>query len=222
MKTLKAECNLRCAAFKEKKLHEMSKLKLQIVTLTSTKKDLDSKMASNSTNRRLKDEVLEHQKTKEVFKIKLDTKDQLIDLLKKDKSDLISRQKELNKKLDSVEKEYRSFHKAFTLEMTKQQRQLSLQSSRVSERLRDRQQKEDLRQESFIQLQQQMKNACAGRNMDLQHGASDMVSSFRGSSAVPPSPIAANNFATQAPPPPTAAMTNEQFEYLFNHFSKKN
>ena len=78
--------------------------------------------------------------------------------------------------------------------MTKQQRQLSLQSSRVSERLRDRQQKEDLRQESFIQLQQQMKNACAGRNMDLQHGASDMVSSFRGSSAVPPSPVAVNNF----------------------------
>jgi hypothetical protein len=64
------------------------------------------------------------------------------------------------------------------------------------------------------------KNACAGRNMDLQHGATNMVSSFRVSSAVPPSPVVANNFATHAPqpPPPTAAMTNEQFEHLFNHF----
>ena len=223
IKSLKAECNFRCTAYKEKKLHEISKLKLQIVTLTNNKKDLENKTSANSTNRRLKDKVLEHKKTKEIFKIKMEAKDHVIDLLKKDKVDLRNRQKELNKKLDSVEKEYRSFHKAFTLEMTKHQRQLSLQTSRVSERLRDRKQKEDARQENFLQLQQQMKNACTGRSLDIQNSATDMVSNFRSSAVGVSLPSATNNFATQPPPPPTppSTMTNGKFEHLFNHYSKK-
>lgn len=142
-----------------KKNNEISKLRIEVksLKLEVAKEKAKNKDAENP--KKLVEEKLAHSKTKEVLNLKIKNKEDVIDMLKKEKSELATRNKDLSKKLDGVEKEFRTFTKSHSLLVTKQKGQLTLQKTKNSDKLRERNEKSAQKAESFLRLQQSMRSA---------------------------------------------------------------
>lgn len=182
------DSNKRVKEAETKKNLEMAKLRIKIQSLQN-----DIVVAKNGDiPKKLAEEKASHLKTKEVLGMKVKTKEEMISLLKTSKTELISRNKEITKKLDSVEKEFRSFSKSHSLMVTKHQGQLHIQKAKNSDKSRERQEKSAQKAESFLRLQQQMRTAVVG---SYHHDNSGFGGTFRDGTMQQ----ASTNFYTQPP-----------------------
>ena len=176
----KGEITKKVNDHKEKKNHEITKLKLVNESLKNELSKLSQQSSTSSVAKKLNEEVHSHKRTKELHKIKLSCKEEVVSILTKAKQDLIQRNKDLAKKLDGVEKEFRSFHKQHALILTKQSGQMKLQKSKNSQKFQESQEKSAQKAETFMRLQQQMKSAVTSGSYHHQYPfGSDMGNSFR-------------------------------------------
>ena len=176
-KTSASDTTKRITEITLKKNTEISKLRLEVKTLKLEVMKEKGKQKEFENPKRLAEEKLAHSKTKEVLSLKLKNKEDLIDMLKREKSDLTSRYKDISKKLDVVEKEFRAFSKSHALLVTKQKGQLTLQKTKNSDKLRERNEKSAQKAESFLRLQQSMRSAVGVGSFHSQ--SNDCGRSFR-------------------------------------------
>ena len=86
---LKGEIAKRVNDHKEKKNHEVTKLKLLNESLKNDVAKLSQSNCSSSMSKKLIEEESSHKRTKELHKMKLSCKEEVIDILQKAKDDLV-------------------------------------------------------------------------------------------------------------------------------------
>ena len=102
VRSANADGNRRIKEVESKKNLELSKLRLSVQSLKS---DLVA-AKHNDAATELKKEKSSHKNTKDMLNAKIKSKDDLISVLKKDKADLVTKNKDLEKKVDNVEKDF--------------------------------------------------------------------------------------------------------------------
>lgn len=169
------------------------------------------------TAKKLREEVADHKRTKDLCDIKLKQKKEIIDLVRKEKVQLSLINKNLQKKLDNVKKDYRSFQKSYCLDTLKQNGQKAIQKGRIQQKKTEREEKQKQKDLNHIKLQEQMKNAVSIRNWDHQNGCSDTLAGFCSqSNFYPPftQPTALSLLTTMAP-------SSQTFDHALNHYTRQ-
>ena len=168
---------------------ELTKLKLQLQTFKSDLAAANLKLKTDTSAKKLDQLKREHTTAKELLNLKLKSREDGLDHYKKINQDLTSRNKDLLKKIDTVEKEFRSFTQKHSLLVTKQQGQLSLQKTKNSDKCPEQQEKTATKADNFLRLQEQMRSAACVGSYHHSNQYSDMGSTFQ------------DAFVTQSPPP---------------------
>ena len=100
------------------------------------------------------------------------------------------------KKIDTVEKEFRSFTQKHSHLVTKQQWQLSFQKTKNSDKCREQQEKTATKADNFLRLQEQMCSAACVGSYHHSNQYSNMGSTFQDAFVTQPPPPQYNNMMT--------------------------